>query len=88
MIIGVFLLIGIVVTMSAIVVTIGKSNFSDNNDIILFIACTVSFFLFLMTGLLYSKEIPAIEVYRGNTTLEITYKDSIPVDTTVVYKTK
>lgn len=30
--------------------------------------------------------IPAIEVYRGNTTLEITYRDSIPVDSVVVYK--
>lgn len=28
----------------------------------------------------------AIDVYRGKTTLEITYKDSIPVDTVVVFK--
>lgn len=28
--------------------------------------------------------IPAIEVYRGNTTLEITYRDSVAVDTVVV----
>lgn len=28
----------------------------------------------------------AIDVYRGNTTLEITYKDDIPVDTVVVFK--
>ena len=33
------------------------------------------------------KEYPtAIDVYRGKTTLEITYKDSIPVDTVVVFK--
>lgn len=31
---------------------------------------------------------PAIEVYRGNTTLEITYKNGIPVDSVVVYKSK
>lgn len=30
--------------------------------------------------------IPAIEVYRGNTTLEITYRDSVAVDTLVVFK--
>lgn len=30
--------------------------------------------------------IPAIEVYRGNTTLEITYRDSVAVDTVVVFK--
>ena len=28
----------------------------------------------------------ALDVYRGNTTLEITYRDSIPVDTVVVFK--
>lgn len=28
----------------------------------------------------------AIDVYRGRTTLEITYKDSIPVDSVVVFK--
>ena len=28
----------------------------------------------------------AIDVYRGKTTLQITYKDSIPVDTVVVFK--
>lgn len=28
----------------------------------------------------------AIDVYRGNTTLEITYKDSVAIDSTVVFK--
>lgn len=28
----------------------------------------------------------AIDVYRGNTTLEITYRDSIPIDSIVVFK--
>ena len=30
----------------------------------------------------------AIDVYQGNTTLEITYKDSIPIDSVVVWKNK
>lgn len=34
----------------------------------------------------YYISITAIEAYRGNTTLEITYKDGIPVDSVVVYK--
>ena len=29
-----------------------------------------------------------IDVYRGNITLEITYKDNISIDTVVVYKNK
>lgn len=33
------------------------------------------------------KENPkAIDVYRGKTTLEITYRDSLALDTTVVWK--
>lgn len=28
----------------------------------------------------------AIDVYRGKTTLEITYRDSIPIDSVVVFK--
>lgn len=30
--------------------------------------------------------IPAIDVYRGKTTLQITYQDSIAIDSVVVYK--
>lgn len=34
-----------------------------------------------------SKDEPtAMDVYQGKTTLEITYRDSIPVDTIVVFK--
>ena len=29
-----------------------------------------------------------IDVYRGKTTLEITYKDRVPIDSTVVWKNK
>lgn len=33
------------------------------------------------------SELPsAIDVYRGKTTLQVTYKDNIPIDTTVVFK--
>ena len=28
----------------------------------------------------------ALDVYRGKTTLEITYRDSVAIDSTVVYK--
>lgn len=35
-----------------------------------------------------NHNVPAIEVYRGNTTLQITYQDSVPIDSVVVYKNK
>ena len=34
------------------------------------------------------SDIPAIEVYRGNTTLQITYEGDTPIDSTVVWKKK
>ena len=38
-------------------------------------------------GYLYNYNHPqAIDVYRGKTTLQITYKNNVPIDTTVVYK--
>ena len=42
--------------------------------------------MFLMFAHL-SKPKP-IDVYRGNTALEITYKDNVPVDSVVIWKGK
>lgn len=44
-----------------------------------------SFYLFIL-GLIMNDEPTALDVYRGRTTLEITYHDSIPIDTVVVFK--
>lgn len=53
-------------------------------------ACSVSFVVILtcisMVLLYEDITINAIEVYRGNTELEITYKNNIPIDTVVVWK--
>lgn len=35
-----------------------------------------------------SKNPTALDVYQGKTTLEITYRDSVPVDSVVVLKEK
>ena len=40
-----------------------------------------------MSLLFYNRECPsAIDVYRGKTTLEITYKDGVPINSVVVFK--
>ena len=36
----------------------------------------------------YSSEPTALDVYRDKTTLEITYRDSVAIDSIVVYKMK
>ena len=38
--------------------------------------------------LVLSKEPTAMDVYKGKTTLEITYKDGVAIDSTVVFKNK
>ena len=48
---------------------------------------------FLTTGIIFSllvlSDTPqAIDVYRGNTTLKITYKDGVAIDSTIVFKNK
>lgn len=61
----------------------------DNSSInvIAFFLCI--FALIILIATLSLKEKPkAIDVYRGKTTLEITYKDGIAVDSTVVFKNK
>ena len=46
-----------------------------------------SLIVFLLFLVLMGKP-RAIDVYKGRTTLEITYKDKVPIDTTVVWKNK
>lgn len=42
---------------------------------------------FTLFAIYENKDIPtAMDVYQGKTTLEITYRDSIPVDSVVVFK--
>ena len=52
--------------------------------VFLTVSSLVVFILFLV---LMGKP-RAIDVYKGRTTLEITYKDKVPIDTTVVWKNK
>ena len=60
--------------------------------VFLVIACIVGMGFVLGVGicsLVDTKGIPnALDVYRGKTTLEITYRDSVAIDSTVVYKVR
>lgn len=44
---------------------------------------TIAIFIFIIED--SQKQPKAIDVYNGKTTLEITYRDRIPVDTIVVF---
>ena len=47
---------------------------------------TIALFAVCVCGIISISTPKAIDVYRGRTTLEITYKDSIPIDSVVVFK--
>ena len=52
-----------------------------------FKVCLVVFLLSIVILILAITGKPkAIDVYRGKTTLEITYKDEVPIDSVVVWK--
>ena len=59
----------------------------DNRAISCFCAIMVGVMLTVVIIDYNSKDNPtALDVYRNKTTLEITYRDSVPIDTIVVYK--
>lgn len=52
-----------------------------------FILIATSFLLFISIDACVQQDYPSAKsVYEGKTTLQITYEDSIPVDTVIVYK--
>ena len=53
---------------------------------IILVASIVLAFTVLLTTLCLKDNPRAIDVYRGDTTLERTYRDGIPIDSTVVWK--
>ena len=46
----------------------------------------LSTIVILTLAVALKNEPKAIDVYRGKTTLEITYKDEVPIDSVVVWK--
>lgn len=64
---------------------------SNDSFTVWFVLVSSSLLIFAILAIaLYLKvEQPkAIDVYRGKTTLEITYKDRMPIDSTVVWENK
>ena len=60
----------------------------DNVDtLILFNMISMVFInIWIILAIVYMNRPTAMDVYQGKTTLEITYKDGVPVDSVVVWK--
>lgn len=68
------------------VIDIIKGNGFEDNFFIY--TLFVYSFIVLLLSLSCVRKPRAIDVYRNKTTLEITYKDRVPIDSTVVWKNK
>ena len=68
------------------VIDIVTGNGFDTNFFI-YTLFVYSFLVFILSLSCACKP-SAIDVYRNKTTLEITYKNKVPIDTTVVWKNK
>lgn len=80
-IIGIFIL--------ALILYIGK-RCDDNFDVGVFLGMMLAVLIIaetaLVTDIIYGPRPSAIDVYRGNTELEITSVNGTPIDTVVVFK--
>ena len=61
---------------------------SEQTDKLTILGSVSSVFLIIGgASCIYTCKNPsAIDVYRGKTTLQVTYKNNVPIDTTVIYK--
>ena len=81
------------ITIILIFAIIAESKDEKNPLILIYTLVGVLIFLCFLGGILCFQEhfdpsISPMDVYRGKTTLEITYRDSVAIDSTVVYKVK
>ena len=83
------LIIGTLLSMAMLVYGIVLVNKNERRGVMLVLLGTILTGIGIGTTIVEIDSIPsAIDVYRGKTTLEITYRDSVAIDSTVVYKMK
>ena len=63
----------------------GKATYDDTPIFFITMILNVIIIICLIINL---RKPRAIDVYQDNTTLEITYKDSVPIDSVVVWKNR
>ena len=83
-------LVFIIILFVCSIVIFIKNEILEDTDftrtiLCIFTGCSMITMLLMIAYLCKPK---AIDVYRDKTTLEITYKNSVPIDTVVVWKGK
>ena len=89
MIIGA-IIVGIFILASLILVGILSEKYGDSFDAGVFMGIIIAILMFieicLISNIIEKQKPSALDVYRGNTELEITSVNGIPTDTIVVFK--
>lgn len=85
MILIIILICTILLLAGLIMCVVDNVKNAPYENFIIFYSFIFSFIIFILI-LLQLDEPTAIDVYKEKTTLEITYKDKVPVDSTVVWK--
>jgi Na+/H+-dicarboxylate symporter len=83
-------LVFIIILFVCSIVTLTENEILEDTDFTqtilgIFTGCSMIAMFLIIAYLCKPK---AIDVYRDKTTLEITYKNSVPIDTVVVWKGK
>lgn len=81
-------LIPIILSLIVFAITFISINKEERWSFLTGISTTglICLFSYCIYSITISSTPTALDVYRGKTSLSITYKDTIPIDTTVVYK--
>lgn len=80
-------IIGIGMIIISLIMFILAGNIKADDDFFGTVVIFLSLILFAAGFLtIHLRKPTAMDVYRGNTALQITYKNNVPVDSTVVYK--
>lgn len=87
--IAIALLMIVIIAVSSLVTFIESDPLEDKEFMrIIMITVTVCSIIAMFLMFAHLSKPKPIDVYRGNTTLEITYKDNVPIDSVVIWKGK
>lgn len=77
-----------IVLVIAGVISIKLANYKDSYSVICLVLLTILWCINIYCVVVIINQPTAIDVYKGKTELQITYKGTIPVDSIVVFKNK
>ena len=87
--IAIALLMIVIIAVSSLITFIESDTLEDKEFMrIIMITVTVCSIIAMFLMFAHLSKPKPIDVYRGNTALEITYKDNVPVDSVVIWKGK